>query len=233
MIGLALALLLSAQNPEWNCDNPQAQQEMNWCAAQDAERADAELNTVYQASIGHAREADRDYARLADGAGGPNAGGPGEEATLREAQRAWVSFRDAQCRMESFEARGGSMQPMIDGGCRATMTRARTAELRGPSPDCPDDADQAAINQCLERLFSRADAALNTQWRETLAARPGGAATLQTAQRAWLAFRDAHCESVTPAVASAEIQASEGLLCRTRLTEARTRELADIAAMGE
>jgi uncharacterized protein YecT (DUF1311 family) len=230
MIGLTLALLLSAQNPEWNCDNPQAQQEMNWCAAQDAERADAELNTVYRTAIEHAREADRDYAQATEGRAD---GDPSGEATLREAQRAWVAFRDAQCRLESYEARGGSMQPMIDGGCRATLTRARTAELRGPDPDCPGDADQAAINQCLEGVFTRADAALNTQWRETLGARPAGAATLQTAQRAWLAFRDAHCRSAVPAVASAEIQASEGLLCRTRLTEARTRELADIAAMGE
>jgi hypothetical protein len=34
-------------------------------------------------------------------------------------------------------------------------------------------------------------------------------------------------------VASADIQASEQTLCRTRLTEARTHELADLAAMAE
>src|SRR6478672_5902751 len=103
--------------------------------------------------------ADRDYARVA-GAGGPGSE-PGEEATLREAQRAWVAFRDAHCRLESFEARGGSMQPMIDGNCRAAITRARTAELRGP--ECPGDAEQAEINACLDRAFTRADAALNRQ----------------------------------------------------------------------
>ena len=56
---------------------------------------------------------------------------------------------------------------------------------------------------------------------------------MRTAQRAWLTYRDAHCRSVEPSVASAEIQASEQTLCRTRLTEARTHELADLAAMGE
>jgi uncharacterized protein YecT (DUF1311 family) len=223
----AAALLLSAQAPQWNCANPQAQQEMNYCAEQDFERADAELNAVYRTAIAAAQQADRDYAHDAGGAGD----GTGEEATLREAQRAWVSFRDAQCRMESFEARGGSMQPMLDAGCRATLTRARTAELRGP--ECPADAEQAQLNACLNRLFARADAALNRQWQETLAARPAGAEQLRTAQRAWLAYRDAHCASAAPAVASAEIGEAERLGCRTRMTEARTHELADLAAMAE
>jgi uncharacterized protein YecT (DUF1311 family) len=229
MIALVTALLLSAQDPQLNCRDPQAQQEMNICAAQDAERADAELNTVYRTATASAQAADRDYARLA-GAGGPGSD-PGEEATLREAQRAWVAFRDAHCRLESFEARGGSMQPMIDGNCRATLTRARTAELRGP--ECPGDAEQAQINACLNRVFTRADAALNRQWEETLRARAAAAEQLRTAQRAWLAYRDAQCASATPSVASADIQASEQTLCRTRLTEARTHELADLAAMGE
>jgi uncharacterized protein YecT (DUF1311 family) len=157
--------------------------------------------------------------------------GPGEEASLREAQRAWVAFRDAHCRLESYEARGGSMQPMLDAGCRATLTRARTAELRGP--ECPGDAEQAEINACLNRVFTRADAALNRQWEETLRARAAGAEQLRATQRAWLAYRDAQCESAVPSVANVEIQTSERLLCRTRMTEARTHELAELAAMAE
>lgn len=233
MIALVTALLLGAQDPQWNCENPQAQQEMNYCAAEDFRRADAELNTVYRTAIERAREADREYAGVADGAGGPTDGGPGEEATLREAQRAWVGFRDAQCRLESFEARGGSMQPMLDAGCKATLTRARTAELRGPNPDCPDDGTPAQLLQCLEGQFTRADAALNRQWQETLSALPGGAERLRTAQRAWLTYRTAHCATAVPSVASVETQNLEGVLCRTRLTEGRTRELADLAEMGE
>ena len=232
MIILVTALLLSAQDPQWNCANPQAQQEMNYCAGQDFERADAELNTAYRAAIESARADDREYASYQTGNAGPGSE-PGAEQTLREAQRAWVSFRDAHCRGESFEARGGSMQPMLYEGCRATLTRARTAELRGPNPDCPADAEQAVINRCLEGVFTRADAALNRQWQETLAARASSAEQLRTAQRAWLAYRDAQCESAVPPVASAEIQTSERLLCRTRMTEARTHELAELAAMAE
>lgn len=229
MIALIAALLLSAQEPEWNCENPQAQQEMNYCAARDAERADAELEAAYRPAIEGAREADREWARLEAGAGGGSDGQPGEEATLREAQRAWVAFRDAHCRLESYEARGGSMQPMLESGCRAALARARTAELRGPNPDCPGDAPQAEINRCLTGILTRADEALDAQWRETLAARQrtdaGGAARLQAAQRAWLSFRDAHCETVADAGLGPELAASQTIICRTALTEARIREL--------
>jgi uncharacterized protein YecT (DUF1311 family) len=229
MIGLAFALLLAAQDPQPNCTDPQTQTEMNHCAAVDFERADAELNTEYRRSIAAAQAADREGAsyRIEGDTR------PGEEATLREAQRAWVAFRDANCRLEGYEARGGTMEPMLYSGCLATLTRARTAELRGPNPDCPGEPPQAEINQCLDRVFTRVDAALNRQWQETLTARPAAAEQLRTAQRAWLTYRDAHCESAIPSVASAEIQTSERLLCRTRMTEARTHELADLAAMGE
>src|SRR6185503_18775489 len=185
------------------------QMEMNMCAGLDFESADRELNVAYRAAIQSAQQADREYARIESAAGGDRSGEPGEEATLREAQRAWVGFRDAQCRMESFEARGGSMQPVLDSGCRATLTRARTAELRGPNPDCPGEPPQEEINRCLERQFGRADTALNRQWQATLAARQAGAEQLRTAQRAWIAYRDAHCESAVPSVASAEIITSE------------------------
>ena len=230
LLALALQGSAAAQPFEPNCRDPQAQQEMNFCAEQDFDRADVQLNAVYRRAIADAQRADRDFASYTVSGAGANQD-PGEEATLREAQRAWVSFRDAQCRMESFEARGGSMQPMLDAGCRATLTRARTAELRGP--ECPGDAEQAQINACLNRQFTSADAALNRQWQETLAARPSTADQLRTAQRAWLAYRDAHCASAVPAVISAEIAEAERLGCRTRMTEARTHELAGLAAMAE
>jgi uncharacterized protein YecT (DUF1311 family) len=233
MIIAFVSLLLAAQDPQWNCDNPQAQQEMNYCAGQDFERADAELNTAYRAAIESAREADREYARIDATAAANRPEDPGEEASLREAQRAWVTFRDAHCRLQGYEARGGSMEPMIYNGCRATITRARTAELRGPNPDCPGDADPAQLNQCLEGVFTRADAALNRQYQEALTALPSGAERIRDAQRAWLTYRDSHCATAVPSVASVETQNLEGVLCRTRLTEGRTRELADLAAMGE
>ena len=125
---VALVLLAAQQEPDtqWNCDNPMAQIEMNACAAIDFEVADAELNAEYRRSIEQARLADREDIEPL-----PGDDRPGNEATLREAQRAWVAFRDAQCRFEGYEARGGSMEPMLYDGCRATLTRARTRQLAG------------------------------------------------------------------------------------------------------
>lgn len=125
--------LLAAQQPagdEWNCEDPQAQVEMNACAALDFERADAELNAAYRGAIADARANDR----------GPDSGRPewddrpGEEATLREAQRGWLAFRDAHCRLEGYSERGGSLEPLVYESCRAGLTRGRTAQLR-PQPE--------------------------------------------------------------------------------------------------
>ena len=124
---LALAALAALQTPwqDHHCDDPQNQADMNACAAIDFEAADAELNAVWSEVIAGAREMDAEINREFDQA-------PTSEQVLREAQRAWIVFRDAQCTYEGHEARGGSMESMIYNGCRARLTRERTAQLRGP-----------------------------------------------------------------------------------------------------
>jgi len=128
MILPLMLTLLAAQQPGWNCADPQAQQEMNVCARRDFERADAELNAEYRRAVAHARVSDREQSGRIEGDDRP-----GDEATLREAQRAWVVFRDAHCRLEGYEARGGTMEPLVYETCRADVTRARIAQLRAPS----------------------------------------------------------------------------------------------------
>lgn len=116
----------AAQDPPLNCDDAQSQAEMNMCAARDFQEADAELNRLWRDMIAGARESDREIDRSYDRQ-------PTSEETLRTAQRAWIAFRDAHCTYESFEARGGSMQPMLASGCMATLTRERIRQLR-PEP---------------------------------------------------------------------------------------------------
>src|SRR6185436_15178293 len=125
LLALALQGATAAQPDEPNCRDPQTQLEMNLCAGIEFERADAELNRVYRESIAGERQADRELDRRYDQR-------PSNETILREAQRAWVAFRDAQCTYEANgEARGGSMESMVHGQCLARMTRERTAQLRG------------------------------------------------------------------------------------------------------
>lgn len=121
---VALAAVQPYVDRPIDCDDPQSQREMNACAARDFERADAELNRVWREAIEQSRRADADLDREYDRR-------PTSEAKLREAQRAWLAFRDAHCTVVAYEeARGGSMEPMSYEGCRTTVTRQRTAQLQ-------------------------------------------------------------------------------------------------------
>jgi uncharacterized protein YecT (DUF1311 family) len=126
LLALALQGSFDARAREYGCPDAQTQLAMNMCAGLDFERADAELNRVYRQSIAGAQQSDRELDRTNDRR-------PSNESILREAQRAWVAFRDAQCTDEAnAEARGGSMEPMVHGQCLARMTRERIAQLNGP-----------------------------------------------------------------------------------------------------
>ncbi|KPP90308.1 lysozyme inhibitor LprI family protein [Erythrobacter sp. HL-111] len=129
LTALAPFLLLAPAeppNPDWNCDEPLRQQEMNWCAAQDYEEADRALNAQWRTAAREAKERDRQRSE-AEREHDPR---PGHFASLLEAQRAWLAFRNAHCRLEGYVFRGGSAEPMVRSACLAALTRARTAQLR-------------------------------------------------------------------------------------------------------
>lgn len=125
--GLVLAALVAALLPgrapaqEVDCANAMTQRDMNLCAARAYDAADAELNRVWRAVITELRRWDQ-YL--------PEGAAPAEE-TMRQAQRAWIPFRDAACEAESYMARGGSMQPLLRFGCLVRLTERRTEDLRG------------------------------------------------------------------------------------------------------
>jgi uncharacterized protein YecT (DUF1311 family) len=103
-----------------DCAEQATQADMNTCADLDYEEADAELNTEYQKT----RKALGDWDKAADDTS------RGAVAALVAAQRAWVSYRDANCEASGFQARGGSMEPMLISSCLADMSRKRADELR-------------------------------------------------------------------------------------------------------
>jgi uncharacterized protein YecT (DUF1311 family) len=130
MIALSLATaLVTALAPQVaipareaaDCAEPLTQAAMNICAVQDYARADAELNRVWRELRIVAKCAD-EHTR-ADGR-------PGHWASLLEAQRAWLGYRDAHCRLVGYDARGGSLEPMLVSGCKTELTRARTQRMR-------------------------------------------------------------------------------------------------------
>jgi uncharacterized protein YecT (DUF1311 family) len=117
---LALLLLAGpAAAQQVDCPNAVAQVELNYCAERDFLVADADLNLAYKQARAVMRHIDADLPATERGA----------EVALREAQRAWITFRDQACLAEAYGWHGGSGQPMAYSGCRARLTLQRAEDL--------------------------------------------------------------------------------------------------------
>ncbi|MBF6037112.1 lysozyme inhibitor LprI family protein [Pseudomonas sp. P155] len=95
-----------------DCANASDQATMNQCAGQDFKAADKELNTVYQQITG----------RLKDN--------PDGKKLLVSAQRAWLGFRDAECKFSSSGVTGGSVYPWVYSSCLTGVTKLRVESLK-------------------------------------------------------------------------------------------------------
>ena len=127
LIGLVLLIATPAlADDEIDCAKAEAQQEMNFCANKDFELADAELNAIWKKAKA---EAERMDAEQPDDKGAAD--------SLLAAQRGWIAYRNGTCDLAGWEARGGSLEPMLVSGCLAEETRKRTKQLQefidGPS----------------------------------------------------------------------------------------------------
>jgi uncharacterized protein YecT (DUF1311 family) len=103
---------IDAQKPKKTgpCADPQTQTEMTQCAAEAYKAADAVLNQVYKQLV----------AKLETE----------EKAQLKEAQTAWLKYRDTNGDFVADQYKGGTMRPMIYANCLEDVTSKRTAELR-------------------------------------------------------------------------------------------------------
>jgi uncharacterized protein YecT (DUF1311 family) len=116
VIVFALGGAFEATAQEVDCNNQVTQMDMNDCAAQAFEAADAELNRAYGVAVDYARQLDAETKG-------------GIEEQLRVAQRAWITYRDAACASEASQFEGGSIMPLIYSGCLERVTLARTNDL--------------------------------------------------------------------------------------------------------
>jgi uncharacterized protein YecT (DUF1311 family) len=112
-----LLLVTSARGDEQvDCKNAMTQMDMNYCAGQDFNAADAKLNATYKKLTS---ELD-----------------PHELDTLKVAQRAWVAWRDAECTYETIDSEGGSIRPMEISECQTELTNDRVKQL-AKQVECP------------------------------------------------------------------------------------------------
>lgn len=113
---LLIALLVAVAAPV------HTQADMNRTAGASYAQADAAMTAQWKRTYAYMKGRDaQDTSR---------GGGFGFAGTLLESQRAWLKFRDTQCVVEGGKYAGGSMMPMVITQCRATLTRARTAQLK-------------------------------------------------------------------------------------------------------
>ena len=109
----SLALVASVAHAQANCADATDQATMTACADRAYKKSDGELNRTYQAVTARLRDAQP----LAD--------------KLVSAQRAWIAYRDAECRFSSANVEGGSAYPMVVSTCLDDLTKARTETLKG------------------------------------------------------------------------------------------------------
>lgn len=132
------ALLALAATPaaaqDVDCNNANTTMEMNFCADKDYAAADKALNAAYKDAL--ARIAKSDNQKPYD----PKSW----EAALRGSQRAWVAFRDAECKgLVPMQWSGGTGTTLAVLGCMTSLTQARAAMLRELLGE-PGDAAAAA-----------------------------------------------------------------------------------------
>jgi uncharacterized protein YecT (DUF1311 family) len=83
---------------------------MDECMRAEAQRQDDALNVAYRKLM----------AKLP----------PERQQYLREAERAWLAFRDKECDFEYSRDAGYLMGPTVSASCQLTMTENRVRELR-------------------------------------------------------------------------------------------------------
>lgn len=109
---------------DW-CSRMATQQEMNRCAQERYQQANAELSNIYQ---------DLQQGLPASG-----------QQALSAAELAWVAFRDRDCTFAKDQFAGGSIVPLIYSSCLEAHTEERITELQ--QPQLPQLSYQAADDQ--------------------------------------------------------------------------------------
>jgi uncharacterized protein YecT (DUF1311 family) len=107
---MALGIGCSASAHAQDCDASQAA--MNRCAGEQLTAIDAELNRQYKAQMAYLQTAQK-------------------KQDLKEAQKKWIAFRDADCVYEVGKAQdSGSIWPLQQSQCLTEHTKVRVEQLK-------------------------------------------------------------------------------------------------------
>jgi uncharacterized protein YecT (DUF1311 family) len=109
-IWVSVAVSLAAAQPTNEPCAGMTTAEMRECLNQRYKQADTALNQLYQQLMSQLSKTRR--------------------IKLREAQQAWVLFRDKSAAFGASAAEGGTMQPLLSLSVLTSMTEKRVAELK-------------------------------------------------------------------------------------------------------
>jgi len=112
---ICATILSQNQEKQAPCADAQSQAEMNMCWGKEYKAADAKMNKTYQ-----------DFMSKLD---------ESEKMQLKNAQLAWLKYRDTNCDFVADQYKGGTMRPMIAAICLADVTNARVNELKSQIKD--------------------------------------------------------------------------------------------------
>jgi uncharacterized protein YecT (DUF1311 family) len=96
-----------------DCKNAANTLEMNQCADIEQKQVEQKLNAVYQKTL-------KEFGGADDA---------GTKAALINAQRAWVKFREADCKAEYKKWEGGTIRSVMFSGCMQDRAQKRIKEL--------------------------------------------------------------------------------------------------------
>jgi uncharacterized protein YecT (DUF1311 family) len=112
LIGVSVSVSGQKTKP---CADAQTQADMNICWGNEYKKADTKLNQTYQ-----------QLAAMLD---------DDEKTQLKNAENAWLKYRDTNCEFVADQYKGGSIRPMIAAICLADVTSNRTTELKNQIKD--------------------------------------------------------------------------------------------------
>ena len=120
ILAAATPVRADEKEPAIDCANAMSTAEINFCSEKLLDAADAKLNEAYKKAL--------DFVAKTEGEK-PYDAKSWEEA-LRASQRAWVAYRDADCKgLVPMSWSGGTGTTAEVLGCMSAKTKARTQEL--------------------------------------------------------------------------------------------------------
>lgn len=115
-----LVLSIASSAHALDCKDPLTTLEMNECAARELQQIETRLNKAYKAALARIATTDTPADIQLE-----------MKKSLVTAQRAWVTFRDNECRYVYLANIGGTIRTLEHIGCMRTHAIRRIEELGG------------------------------------------------------------------------------------------------------